>query len=182
MATQKSPACFLQYQAVVKPKILSGVLASGIALLVAGCAGLYRDNLAESYQNGSLSAADYHRLVLQRDAQRQAYLQQYQASQRQQQQDIENSYQQMKVANDKQLSDFSEQMTRSSIATQAIFQQQQSPAFPNATFQQEPKLPTAWDKPKSTDWQTGSVKTGPDGRMWHEYTTSSGYKYWRVDQ
>jgi hypothetical protein len=47
---------------------------------------------------------------------------------------------------------------------------------------QQPNLPSAMDMPKSSDFQTGNTRLGPDGRMWHEYRTITGYKYWRLDQ
>ncbi len=47
--------------------------------------------------------------------------------------------------------------------------------------QPEPNLPPAWDMPKSSDVQTGKIKVGPDGRIWHEYRSQTGtYTYWRL--
>jgi hypothetical protein len=161
-------------------------LTVGITVLVAGCAGVRNDELEQAYGAGNISEADYYRLKLQRDAQRRAYFMQLQNSQQQYQKDSQDILNQAIASDHQRESAFSEQMTRSSIATQSVLGQRQPTGFFNAASQtsasQQQNLPTVWDQPKSTDWQTGNVRTGTDGRMWHEYTTTSGYKYWKVDQ
>jgi hypothetical protein len=133
-------------------------------------------SLETAYQNGNLSAAEYFQLKSQRDAQSQAYLQQLQAAQRQQQQDIQNSYRQTQAELDKNTAN----MQQFLINNTPVIQQHQSTAFPS--FQPNQKLPSVMDMPSTLDAQTGKSQLGPDGRLWYEYRSATGYTYWRPAQ
>ncbi|MGA9780148.1 MAG: hypothetical protein WBS33_17950 [Verrucomicrobiia bacterium] len=116
------------------------------------------ENAPSTDENGNLSA----------DAQRQAIIQQNLAFQQRLIQNNINSLQQSAAESQRTADKLELQMNLPPV-------QQNQPA-------QQPSLPAAYDMPKSSDFQTGNTRLGPDGRMWHEYRTITGYNYWRLDQ
>jgi hypothetical protein len=157
---------------VMQYKTISNLLVICIALVTGGCA----DDLDRAYQNGNLSAAEYYQLKSERAAQRQAIIQQNLAIQQQQIQDNQNSL--ARTANNLELQQA--QQASHPFVFPALPPSQ--PIMPNVGLmsQQQPSLPAASDM--ATSFQTGNTRFGPDGRMWHEYRTSSGTTYWKLDQ
>jgi hypothetical protein len=132
------------------------------------------DPAYKAYQNGKLTATYYIQPQNQNAGQNIAILQQYQAAQRQQQLDNQNTLRQAQVDADRRASDWSQFL----INNKPVIQQHDSSGFPN--MQQNKSLPTVLDMPGSSDIPTGKTKSGPDGRIWQEYRTISGYTYWRL--
>jgi hypothetical protein len=143
----------------------------------------------KAYQNGNLGVAEYFQPKSQRDTQRQAIIQRNLAISQQQIQNNINFLQQSAAESQRTVDNLELQQ-----ASHPFVLPPGQPTLPNIGLmsqpnlmggliqQQEPNLPSAWDMPKSSDLQTGNVKLGPDGRMWHEYRTTSGYNYWKLAQ
>ena len=124
--------------------------------------------------------------------QRNAFQQQWLAALRQQQQDNQNALQQSAAESQRTVENLELQQ-----ASHPFVLPPGQPIMPNIGLmsqpnlmdglfqqqpliqQQEPNLPSAWEMQHSM--RTGNVKFAPDG-VWHEYRTTSGVTFWKLDQ
>jgi hypothetical protein len=138
-----------------------------VAFAVVGCVA-FEDDLDRSYRSGDLTAADYHRLRLERDALRaQERLAQQEMFQRRQEE-------QQRVWETFELKQEAPLLGREPQRVGLGNQMNLSPATP--------KLPSgfALDQIKRGGGiMTGRSQFGADGKLWQEYRILDGTTYWR---
>jgi hypothetical protein len=150
------------------------------------------DPAYRAYQSGNFTATYPVQQQEQIETQHQAFLQQFLATQRQQQQDNQKALQQNRAESDRAMANLSQALSNNKPVLQAhpilpnMQPGQSLPTVPGTSdlLNSQPGrgLPAVWDMPRASDMQTGKTKTGPDGRLWHEHVTPSGYSYWQLDQ